>query len=116
MVTVVLWYQEHESLKAEDSIEQVDQWCSALHLSGPAETVGQEGTFDPRDFGQVSCKGPRKDCLWQNHTDRFKTKHWFISENANVAKICTIFFPRNLEIAGKSKNGTLKDTHELSKL
>ena len=25
----------------------------------------------------------------------------------------TIFFPRNLEIAGKSQNGGLKETHEI---
>ena len=56
MVTVVLWYQEHESLKAEDSIEQADQWCSALYPSGPAEPGGQEGTFDPLDLCQIISK------------------------------------------------------------
>ena len=31
--------------------------------------------------------GPVNDCLGPNYTDRFKTKRWFITKNANVAKM-----------------------------
>ena len=31
--------------------------------------------------------GPVKDCLRPSYTDRFKTKRWFITKNANVAKM-----------------------------
>ena len=36
--------------------------------------------------------GPVKDCVSQSYTDRFKTKRWFITKNANVAKLdCFIY-------------------------
>ena len=36
--------------------------------------------------------GPVKDCVSQRYTDRFKTKHRFITKNANVAKLDSFIY------------------------
>ena len=44
--------------------------------------------FMKQDF----LNGPVKDCVSQSYTDRFKTKHRFITKNANVAKLDSFIY------------------------
>ena len=102
-----------------------DNWCKFSFFSSffsdqllNEALVGNKSVKRQPDFHQLSLifpspmavlqdflNGPVKDCVSQSYIDRFKTKHRFITKNANVSKLDSFIYTQY----GPIKNSRIKN-------